>query len=104
MDNLKNELIEMVDIFDYYNIPEEKQMYLITSGVSFEFNRNERVRLDCFEFANLLKFCKNINSNFDANKMLRDLNNRRDTNYESLVKLFMEMNKKEKAKSLKKTK
>ncbi len=104
MDNLKNELIEMVDIFEYYNIPVDKQMYLITSGVYFEFNRNDRVRLNCFEFAYLLKFCKNINSNFDANKMLRDLNDRRDSNYESLVKLFMEMNKKEKAKSLNKTK
>ena len=104
MDNLKIELMEMVDIFDYYNIPVDKQMYLITSGVSFEFNRNDHVILDCFEFANLLKFCKKVDADFDANTMLHDLNNRYDDKYESLVKLFIDINKQEKAKSLAKTK
>ena len=100
MENLKNELIEMVEIFDYYQIPEERQKNIITSGVYFEFNRNDYVRLDCFRLANLLKLCKGINSEFDANQMLYDLNNRRDNNYEALVKLFIEMEKKESQKRL----
>ena len=96
MENLKKELVEMVEIFEYFQIPEERQKNIITSGVYFEFHRNESVRLNCFRFANLLKMCKSINSEFDVNQMFNDLNNRRDKNYESLVKLFIEMEGKEK--------
>ena len=100
MGELKNELIEMVDIFDYYQISEERQRSIITSGVYFEFNRNDSIRLSCFRFAKLLKLCQSINTEFDANKMFYDLNNRRDNDYETLVKLFVEMDNKEKARQL----
>lgn len=100
MENLKNELIEMVDIFDYYQISEEKQRSIITSGVCFDFNRNDSIRLSCFRFVKFLKLCQNINPEFDANKMFYDLNNRRDNDYEYLVKLFIEMENKEKTRQL----
>ena len=98
MGELKNELNETVDIFDYYKIPEERQRYIITSGVYFEFNRNHNILLNCFTFAKLLKFCQKIDPDFDANKLFYDLNNRQDNDYESLVKLFLELDNKEKAK------
>ncbi len=100
MDNLKDELIEMIDIFDYYKIPENKQRSIITSGVYFEFDHNDTKRLDCFDFAKLLILCKNIDPEFDANKMLKDLNNRRDSDYELLVKFYCDLDKKRKAKIL----
>ena len=100
MSELENELNNMIEIFDYYNIPEERQKFIITSGVYFEFNRNESVKLDCFMFSRLLMFCKRIDPNFNVNKMLDDLNNRRDSDYEFLVKCFIDMDHKGKEKSL----
>ncbi len=98
MGELKNELNEMIDIFDFFKISEERQRYIITCGVYFEFNRNHSILLNCFTFAKLLKFCQKIDPEFDANKMFYDLNNRQDDDYAYLVKLFFELNNKEKAK------
>ena len=100
MENLENELMEMIRIFDYFQIPENVQRRIIISGVYFEFWRNDNVSLNCFRFAKLLKLCKSINPEFDVNNMLKDLNERRDNEYESLVKLFIDMEKKEKAKEI----
>ncbi len=100
MGELEKELREMVEIFNFYNIPEEKQKRLITSGVYFEFNRIDKVRLNCFRFAKLLKLCQKMELEFDANKMLQDLNNREDNKYEALVKLFLEIEDQEKNKEL----
>ena len=100
MNNLKEELIEMIEIFDYFNIPEDEQRNLITSGLYFVFDYHDTKKLDCFGAANFLKLCKNVDSEFDANQMIKDLRNRRDCEYEPLVKLYCDMKKKNKIKSL----
>jgi hypothetical protein len=100
MNNLKEELIEMAEIFDYYNIPEDEQRNIITSGLYFEFNYHDTKRLDCFSAAELLKLCKNIDPEFDANQMIKDLRNRRDDKYESLVKFYSDLKTKNKTKTL----
>lgn len=96
MIELEDELMDIVMIFDYYQIPEERQRYLICNGVLFEFSRNDRVKLNCFRFAKLLEMCKRLYANFDVNKMLSDNYQGHDSAYESLVKLFLENEKDEK--------
>ena len=107
MRDLENELIEMVRIFDYFKIPEEKQRYIIYSGVffdfgQFEFNHSNHIHFTCFQFAKFLQLCRRMNPQFDANKMLRDINGRNTEPYEHLVKYFIESEKKsqEKQKTL----
>ena len=99
MKDLEDELIEMVRIFDYCGIPKERQRYIICNGgVSFEFGRDDRVRLNCFRFAKLLEMAKKINEDFDANKMLKDIYQGHDYPYEKLVKLFIQLEDEEKEK------
>jgi hypothetical protein len=47
-----------------------------------------------------LKLCKNIDPEFDANQMIKDLRNRRDDKYESLVKFYSDLKTKNKTKTL----
>ena len=105
MYNLKNELIEMVEIFDYFQISESRQINIIKYGVNFEFYPGDIIRLNCFSFVNFLKLCKSIDNEFSATQLLDDMNNRRYKRYkkyEVLVKkiFFMEEIEKDSVKQL----
>ena len=95
MESIEKDLKEMLEIFDCLNIPEDRQRSLITSGLYFEFNRDDHVKLNCFRVSKLLKLCKRVNSEFDANRMFEDLRNRRDSDYEPIVNLYLQMEKRE---------
>ena len=95
MDDLKNEINEMLEIFNIYEIPVETQRYIITHGVYFDFaygpdrsgiNRN----FDCFKFSRFLKFCINSNFKLNANEMIRKP---WDSEYMDLIHLFDKMDK-----------
>lgn len=92
MEKLKNELIEMVNVFDSCKISEENQREIIIDGVNFLFDDENHAKLDCFKFSKLLRFCKSFYPDFDVNKMLDDI--RRgyaDEEYETLVKFFLQL-------------
>lgn len=95
MGDLAKELVDMVEIFNQFQIPVDKQRGIIASGVIFEFYPHERIRFDCLRFCKLLAFCNHIDPSFDANKLLLDLVNRRDDDYKNIVSLFLEMEAKE---------
>ena len=104
MDKLRDELIEMSELFDSCNITEEKQRDIIIHGVYFGFDGGwgDHVTLNCFQFAKFLRMCKSLNSDFDVNKMFRDLRENHDDNYRHIVDFFIkeENRKKEQQKTL----
>ena len=75
MENLKVEVNKMLEIFDFYKIPERKQREIITNGVfycfSFGTDREGIDRaFDCFKVARLLQFCKCSGIAINANKLV----------------------------------
>lgn len=98
MGDLAKELVDMVEVFNQFQIPTDKQRDIVASGVLFEFYPHGRVKFDCIRFYKLLAFCNHLDPTFDANKMLLDLVNRRDDDYKNIVYLFLEMELKEKDK------
>ena len=68
MKKLRDEINEMLDVFDEYGMSEEMQLYVIKEGVKFGYY-NE-YDFDCFKFARLLKFCKMTNIKIDLGKMV----------------------------------
>jgi len=106
MKKLKEEMNEMLDIFDAYQIPEDVQKYVITEGIYFCFSYGiDRSGIDrdfdCFKFARFLKFCKDNGVNLDANKIIKDSCNPK---YQELVHLFDKLDKDLQSKKKKKTK
>ena len=96
MENLEKELKEMLEIFDYFKLPEEIKKEIIEKGVYFYFNEDDsQLRLSCLRFANLLKMVKNIDPNYDVEDMLK---NGSGDKYYHLIKLFLEREKEEKPK------
>ena len=93
MGNLENELLEMLQIFNSCQLSEKTQREIITTGVYFEFSKTDRVLLDCFRFAKLLNICQDVFGEFDANQIFRDLFERNDAKYESLIKSMLEKEK-----------
>lgn len=73
---LRDEVIEMLDIFDEYQIPEDNQRKIISNGVDFDFTYGDpdphkrNKYLNAFQFAELLKTCKRMNIPLDVNHML----------------------------------
>ena len=76
MDNLRKEMNEALDIFDAYEISEEKQRYIIgNGGVYFNFahgtDRNGINRkFDTLKFARFLKFCQTSGIIVDADDLV----------------------------------
>ena len=96
MGELRTEINETLDIFDSYQIPEERQRELITSGIHFTFtyggpdpNHINR-RFDCFKFARMLKFCQDAKYDLDVEAMLRSP---WDDKYQKLVHFFDSMDR-----------
>ena len=64
MKNLKEQMIEALDLFDTYGISEEKQLYIIgNGGVYFNFaygtdRQGINRKFDPLKFARFLKFCQ----------------------------------------------
>ncbi len=74
MKKLRDEINEMLDIFDAYGIPEEKQRWIIVLGASFSFSPEsgqyaDEHTYDCFKVARFLKFCKDNGIIIDANEL-----------------------------------
>lgn len=86
---LKDELMKALEIFDSYNIPEERQRQIVTDGVHFDFtygdsDPNHRNKyFNVFDFANFLNICTLMGFEIDANAILEDSCN---TEYEDLLK------------------
>ena len=75
MSNLREELNEMLDVFESYGISEEKQRYIINEGVYFCFSYGtDRAGIDrdfdCFKYARFLKFCKENGYDIDGDKLV----------------------------------
>jgi len=102
MEDLEKELIEMVKVFDSYQIPEEKQRKIITEGVYFLFDDNDHALLDCFKFTDLLRLYRSLDPNFDANKMLDEIHGYVPSEYEETVKFFISLEKRKKERETKK--
>ena len=74
--SFREEMVEMLDIFDYYGITEKKQRKVVTEGVDFNYTwgdidyNHENKQYDCFKFARFLVFCKNNGYNLNANRFL----------------------------------
>ena len=60
---LKEELNSAIEIFDYYNLPEHLQKFIIENGVSYDHFGNGRSRcyLSAIDFSKLLIYCKDKN-------------------------------------------
>ena len=62
--SLREEINEVLDIFDEFGISEEKQLYIMQNGgVYFNFaygtdRHGVNRKFDCLKFARFLKFCK----------------------------------------------
>lgn len=88
---LKDEVIEMLEIFDEYQIPEDRQRSIILNGVDFNFTygdpdpQRRNKYLDAFQLAELLKKCKKMNILIDVNQML---DKPYDLKYEKLLEFI----------------
>ena len=100
MDNLKNELNEMIDLFQTFNISEEKQRDIIINGVSFYFDGGwgEEETLNCFQFAQFIKMCKKLNPDFTTEQLFIDLKNNDDNLYREAIAFFLQQEAEEKTK------
>ena len=92
MYNLKNELNEMIDLFQTFNISEEKQRDIIINGVYFGFDGGwgEHEKLNCFQFANFIKMLKMTIPNFTTEQLFIDLQNNNDNLYKEAIKFFLQ--------------
>mgnify|MGYP003571597155 CR=1 FL=1 len=96
MENLKEEVNKMLDIFNAYQIPEEKQKTIITEGVYFSFSyggidrSNSNRKFNCFKFSRFLDFCRKAEIELDVNEML---NSPWNSKYEELVHFFDSIDK-----------
>lgn len=83
---LRDELLEMIELFDLYNITEENQRRIIENGIYFDFTRGSidlakrNKRLTPLEFAKLLKMCATMHIPLDANDIIE-----RPIQYEYLI-------------------
>lgn len=87
--NLKEEILEMLEIFELYQIPEDKQKELISKGgLDFDFTygdpdpHNRNKSFNVFEVADILKVCNILSIPLDANHMI---DYPFDTEYEELI-------------------
>ena len=78
MNSLKEELDEMLNLFDYFKIPEKKQRDIIMNGVDFnytwgdiDYNHHNR-KFDCLKFTRFLKYCKESGVPFDMDNYLAE--------------------------------
>jgi hypothetical protein len=73
---LKEEIAEIFDLFDYYNIPEDSQRGIFSRGVNFDFTYGDpdynhiNENLDVFGVGMLLKYCKENNINIDISEII----------------------------------
>lgn len=76
MKNLKEQMIEALDLFDTYGISEEKQLYIIgNGGVYFNFaygtdRQGINRKFDPLKFARFLKFCQTSGIILDADALV----------------------------------
>ena len=96
MGKLRNDINEALDILDSYQISDERQREIVTSGVHFNFTygdpdyKDVNRRFDCFKFARMLKFCQDAGYDLDVQEMLRSPWN---DHYQKLVHFFDSMDR-----------
>ena len=75
---LKNEVLEMLDLFNQFEITAENQWEIINNGIDFDFTfggidwQNRNKKLGAFEIVSILKECKERNISLDVNDMINN--------------------------------
>ena len=75
---LKEEILEILDLLNRYNIPEEKQRELFKNGLSFNFTygdpdpTNKNQHLSIFGVGILLKTCLENNMQIDVKELINE--------------------------------
>ncbi len=92
-------LIEAARLLTKHNVPVEKQRRIFREGsIRFTFD-DDTVTIDCLQLGRFLKFIEYTRMDIDVNKMLHDINTCYvDSEYEPLVRLFVQKEEKEKEK------
>ena len=73
---LKDEILEILDLLNKYNVPEESQRKLFEKGLYFDFTygdpdpTNKNQHLNIFGIGILLKTCMENNIRININKLL----------------------------------
>ncbi len=75
--SLIDEVFEALEIFEYYNIPEQEQRDLFNQTIYFDFTYGDpdpgkqNRYVGVLQFAKLLQICKEINLVIDVNDVLK---------------------------------
>ena len=75
---LREEILEILDLFDMYKIPEDDQRRLFENGLYFDFTygdpdpRNRNQRLNVFGMGMLLKTCKENGIKLNVKQLLQE--------------------------------
>lgn len=73
---MKEELLEALDIYEFFKIPEEKQRHILSFGMHFDFTygdadrENRNRHYDFLQFAHFLKICKELDIDLDIKHLL----------------------------------
>lgn len=85
---MKEELLEALEIYNYFRIPEEKLRMILAYGFSFDFTYGDKDRekanrhYDFLSFANFLKICKELDIDLDIKNLLE---NSSDNKYKEII-------------------